>query len=885
MESVSRLMLAVFGAMVGALLAGPTSRAFGAAVGGLLVWLWGGMNALSAQLDALGQELQVLQRLPNHAATASVPAEPAEPAERVLVPPEPEPEPEPELDAAPVAMPPSAFATTAATSLPDLESVILRTIRGFLFGGNAVVRIGIVILFFGIAFLLRYLAEHTTVPVQFRLSGIAMSGLALIALGWRLRKSRTGYALALQGGGVAVLYLTVFGALRLYGVLPATIAFPLLAAIAAASGFLAVSQNSMWLALLGVSGGFLAPILASTGQGSHVALFTYYLVLNAGIFAMAWFKAWRPLNLAGFVFTFAIGTVWGVLRYQPEAFASTEPFLIAFWLFYLIIAILFTTRQPLEFTGLIDGTLTFGTPILVFTLQSLMLRNQPTELAVSALMMGAVYLSIAALLKKRQSRNFGMLVRAFVAVGVALVTIAVPLGLSSRWTAAAWALEGTSLVWVGCRQRSMLARGLGGLLTVAAGCVLAAQFDLSAEFWHLSLADYVDFVLMSVSAVLSAHVLHRHRHVLAAVEGSVADVLFCWGVGWWSAAGVVELDTHWHAHIAPLALILPSATTLLCAAFYTAVRLPSARAIALLQYPVMLGSAAVAVAKGVHPFADLGGIAWLVAFGSLLFSMKRLDGGPRENLSIALHAGMTWLFCGLLSWETAYRLRLVIGGSNAWAMIGWAAVPCLVLCCLPYLIRRIPWPFAAHRDAYLGIVATGVAAYLAGWSAVTNFSASGDMSPLPYVPLVNALDLGQAAVLFVLWRHLRVLRDDKAPTAVLSALVFLWLNAVLLRTLHEWFGVNFDAEAMIRSTLVQTSLSILWAVTAFGLMLVATRQQRRAVWLVGVSLLGVVIAKLFLVDLSRVGSIERIVSFVGVGILMLIVGYLSPLPPALKRSP
>jgi uncharacterized membrane protein len=63
-------------------------------------------------------------------------------------------------------------------------------------------------------------------------------------------------------------------------------------------------------------------------------------------------------------------------------------------------------------------------------------------------------------------------------------------------------------------------------------------------------------------------------------------------------------------------------------------------------------------------------------------------------------------------------------------------------------------------------------------------------------------------------------------------------------------------------------------------MLVATRKKRRVVWLVGAALLAVVIAKLFLVDLSKVGSIERIVSFCGVGMLMLIVGYLSPLPPA-----
>ena len=66
-------------------------------------------------------------------------------------------------------------------------------------------------------------------------------------------------------------------------------------------------------------------------------------------------------------------------------------------------------------------------------------------------------------------------------------------------------------------------------------------------------------------------------------------------------------------------------------------------------------------------------------------------------------------------------------------------------------------------------------------------------------------------------------------------------------------------------------------------MLIATRSARRAVWLAGAALLAVVVIKLFLVDLSRIGSIERIVSFVGVGLLMLVLGYFSPLPPETRE--
>jgi uncharacterized membrane protein len=125
-----------------------------------------------------------------------------------------------------------------------------------------------------------------------------------------------------------------------------------------------------------------------------------------------------------------------------------------------------------------------------------------------------------------------------------------------------------------------------------------------------------------------------------------------------------------------------------------------------------------------------------------------------------------------------------------------------------------------------------------------------------------------------------MLRRSGQLFAVLGALAFVWLNAALLRTIHHWAGVPFAVEPLLRSTLVQTSLSIFWTVLALTTMLVATRKGARIVWLTGAALLVVVIAKLFLVDLSRVGTIERIVSFVGVGLLMLVIGYFSPLPPA-----
>ena len=133
---------------------------------------------------------------------------------------------------------------------------------------------------------------------------------------------------------MGILYLTVFGALRLYAMIPPAAAFGLLIWVCAISSWLAIRQDAISLAVLSIAGGFLAPILTSSQSGDHVMLFSYYALLNAAILGIAWFKAWRVLNLLGFAFTFLIGVAWGVTRYRPELLSTTEPFLVLFFLFF-----------------------------------------------------------------------------------------------------------------------------------------------------------------------------------------------------------------------------------------------------------------------------------------------------------------------------------------------------------------------------------------------------------------------------------------------------------------------------------------------------------------------------------------------------------------------
>jgi hypothetical protein len=253
-------------------------------------------------------------------------------------------------------------------------------------------------------------------------------------------------------------------------------------------------------------------------------------------------------------------------------------------------------------------------------------------------------------------------------------------------------------------------------------------------------------------------------------------------------------------------------------------------AFALLPVMALLGLASVFELP--HPFARYGWLAWSLAFVALGRNLRRHE-AETPALARWMHVIALWLAVALTCWEVAWWIDQVVQGRGTWPFVAWALVPALVLLALAKIGDRLEWPLAKHREAYLMLGGAPMALYLWCWVFLANALSDGNPAPLPYVPLA---------------------------------------------------GISYRLEPMLRSTLVQTCFSVFWTVLALGAMLLATRRGLRVVWSVGAALLAVVMGKLFIVDLSRVDGIERIVSFIVVGILLLAVGYFSPVPPRQSES-
>ncbi|HNF64170.1 MAG TPA: DUF2339 domain-containing protein [Plasticicumulans sp.] len=763
-------------------------------------------------------------------------------------------------------------------------------LQDWLAGGNALVRTGIVVLFFGAAFLVRYVAEHSQLSIELRLAALAATGIAGVALGWRLRERRRGYALSLQGGGLGLVYLVLYGAMQFYGLIPPLAGFALLFACTAAGVALAVAQAAEVLGLFAVLGGFLAPVLVSTGSNDHVALFGYYLVLDLGILALLLREPWRRLAVLGFVCTYVIGTLWGGLRYRPELLASTEPFLLAFFGLFSLLPVLAAHRLPPDPKRPLDAGLVFGVPVLTLALQAALLEGVEHGLALSALGCAAWYAALWRFCRQRPA--LALLGECQAAIALVSATLAVPLYFEAGTSSPLWALEGAGLVWVGARQDRRGLTGFGALLLFAAGALWLdahlPDMPVSRPFLR---ADALDTPLLALAALVAAAALGRLRPAPQPLR--LETVLAGWGAFWWLLWCLRETA------MSTLAVDAASGVWLLFLAASSALAFLAWRRLALGWLRVPLYGLPLLLAPLAmhdflhrdHPLAGLGAAGWLAAFavqfGLLRVESSAADAGDRGQRW--RYAAAVWLLLALALQEVAWLIGDVVHLAFVWTR---AANGVLIAATLALLLdgERPAWPLAAYGTAGRRLAGAPVALLLLAWFPAAGLHGPALPAPLPFVPLLNPVELAAVAALLVLARaggRPWFVPPAQRPAArtVLAALGFATLNLAVLRACHHLAGVPWSAAALWDSRLVQTALALVWATAAVVLMLTGTRRGQRGIWLAGAGLMALVVLKLFIVDLDGRDTLARILAFLGTGGLLLLVGWLAPVPPRAAPGP
>ncbi len=503
--------------------------------------------------------------------------------------------------------------------------------------------------------------------------------------------------------------------------------------------------------------------------------------------------------------------------------------------------------------------------------------------------------------------------------GLLLVHLAMLFGIDLKQAALWWPITATLALWVALRiGHGPLAAGAGFLQLVAAEIYLfryvtsgSHSLAVDAAFAHI---DFLTPLAIGAAALAAAYWIHRQ-----APSGDDAEDagetspplclnLWCgatlaqwvpliWGLVWWMGAWLIEADRVLSLRGMPqyfsaawVDITLVTSFLLAVVALWRGWR-PGAMATIATLPMVALAAWGLAFphAGNFSPSANLGWAFWPIA---LLWHLRLLYLQERwlpSNWLAPVHVVGFWLFLSLATQES--QLRFGALGMDSWRLLGIVLIPAVVFWLIRSSLLERRWPLATWRTTYLSFACAPVALYWALWVWLTNLSSPGNAAPLPYLPLLNPLEIGHWLVLAALvlwWRALRP--EDFAASGLNFIKGFIALTALalatgtVLRSCHHFGGVEWTTQALLASRLTQAALAISWSLIGVVVMVLGARRARRSVWIAGAALLAVVVVKLFLVDLADHGGLYRVISFIGVGALLLLVGYFAPVPPKLAAD-
>ncbi|MFC1760640.1 DUF2339 domain-containing protein [Planctomycetota bacterium] len=381
--------------------------------------------------------------------------------------------------------------------------------------------VGGLILFVGAGLFVKYAFTQSWLgPIPRVVLGL-LAGVAILIAGERfIRKEMRALGQGLVGVGLAVLYAALYGAYGFYHVLPQSATFGCMILITTVGMVLAVRHDALAVSFLATLGGFLTPLLLSSGENARDALFAYLLVLDIGVLGIACFKKWRALDILAFVGTHALFAGW-YLEYgrAAELVLPTVLWLAAFFLVFLLIPFVYHLRTATCITGE-RFFLAVTNAVGMFGWTYVLLRpHYHHTLGLITLGMGVTYLALGLVTRKRIPEDHKA-VFGFASLFLAFVIMAVPIHLDLQAVTIAWAVKAPVLLYLAYKYRYLPVR-LGSLipLGLALGRLYLFHWPLHAKTDTFNLVFNTHFGTYAV-VLLAGFVyslIHRHHRSLQTV--------------------------------------------------------------------------------------------------------------------------------------------------------------------------------------------------------------------------------------------------------------------------------------------------------------------------------------------------------------------------------
>jgi uncharacterized membrane protein len=363
--------------------------------------------------------------------------------------------------------PPPLHVSLPRHSEGDLETVI---------AGRWFNRVGIVALLIAVSYFLKLAFDNGWIGPSGRVAiGILLGAAMMPWSSWLLGRGYSYFSEGIVALGEATLFLSVWAGCQYYHLYSRDVGFIAMIIITAAMAAIALGRDSQRIAVLCLLGGYATPMLVSTGEDHQVVLFTYLLILGAGMLVMGERKGWLSLSPICYVGTQLYFWGWYDEFYHRTVNPPLERTVVFATLFFLLFAALPVLRALKQ--GLLKEldilVTTVNSFVYVGTLFIFFWPKDRWPFTLFVLALAAAHITVARAIPQREKDSAPLARYIFAGLGLTFATMAIPIRLEGKWITFCFAAEGAVLIWSGFKAASGFLRQFGYiLLAIAAVRVL-----------------------------------------------------------------------------------------------------------------------------------------------------------------------------------------------------------------------------------------------------------------------------------------------------------------------------------------------------------------------------------------------------------------------------
>jgi len=678
---------------------------------------------------------------------------------------------------------------------PDLEKFI---------GENLINKIGVLILVLGISYFVKYAIDKDWINEPARVGIGVLSGALVMGIAHKLRKNYAAFSSVIVAGAIAIFYFTIGIAFHDYHLFSQTVAFSIMVVITAFSALISLSYNRIELAVLSLIGGFAVPFMVSTGEGNYVVLFSYIIILNIGILAIAYYKKWNLVNILTYIFTVLLYGGWLAddLTSEKPHYLGGLLFGFAFYFIFILINIINNIRTKGEFSKT-QLTILASNTFLFYAAGMAILSNFHPELR-------GLFTTAIALLNLTYAwflyKKFGLDKKAvYLLIGLTLtfITLAIPIQFEGNYITLFWAVEAVLLLWLS--QKSKISSYRFGSVIVHALMVISLIMDWNL-FYNSDLPLKIIVNPIFITGFFAFSSLFAVWFLLKNETENITLLNITFNPG------------KYKKYVLVLGLFISYLTGLLEIIYQSNSHIESL-------------NSAIALPVLYH-------LLFSVILTSVLIKNKTQEG---YQLSVIIAVTNIVLFTFGFSNYAFFEHTDIIRTGNGQPIAFYLHYLSLVITLyFGYQLFQIQNSinFSFFKNRYFAWVAAFFIIYIASSEV-----------------MLHGLVLMNSPV------TLQDIQSSSMYASYKSEIPYL----------RELIADDFIALA--RTKIIKTGFPILWGILAFVFLIIGIKKQVKTIRIIALSLLGLTILKLFLYDISNISETGKIISFILLGILILIISF------------